>query len=151
MPQYQNTLFTQLVTLVNSTWGDVAAGGVYRARELLRRSLDQKALALPCVAIDLDPLPWEGRPVNTRGDLNRVWIYRLTDDGETPETLIEKLEAMRTALYPDNPSTRPLASAQVMEWPRISDSPRLPLNDQLVTSAKPFYLGAVIADILIGA
>lgn len=151
MPQYLNTLFTQLVALVNTTWTDVATGGVYRFQEFARIPFDQKAPSLPCVVIDTSPIPWPERPLVARADLVQVTISRVIRDVESYATLITKCEDLRTTLHPDNPATRPLAAAQIFDWPRISDSPSLPVNDYILRTAKPCYVGTVIVQIVIGA
>lgn len=151
MPAYLNTLRDEILTLTGNTWTDAKPNGVYRGRELALIDFDGKAQAgeLPLAIIDMDAAPSGDWGLGNRVDACRVEIYYVCTDATSPDALITKLEALRTALWPDNGSEA-LSTGQVMEYPLISDSISLEVNRYLLNRQLPYFAGAVIVQVLVG-
>lgn len=151
MPQYQNDVRSALVAVVNSVWTDVRVNGIYRAQELARIPWETKASAnqLPICVIDLEPTPTLDYGMANRSDTITATIYRIVKDSEDHPSLMLKLEALRTALWPDS-NFNPLNEGQVMEYPTLSDSMNLAVNDYFLKTAKPYWAGAVIVQVQAG-
>lgn len=151
MPAYLNGLRDEILGLVGSVWTDAEPNGIYRSRELALLDFDAKAQAgeLPLALVDLAPTPSGDWGLANRVDAVQVTIYYVCTDATSPDALIEKLEALRTALWPDN-SSEALTMGQVMEYPAISDSISLEVNRYLLARQLPYYCGAVVAPVVVG-
>jgi hypothetical protein len=150
MTPYLDELRSALVSRVLFVWPEVKANGIYRSRELARIDWTQKSASdLPLCVLDFDPVPATEWGLTPRADTVTVSIYRVVGDSESSATLLEKLEQLRLALWPDDGSN-PLAYGQVLEYPAVSDSMDLPVNRYFLMTAKPCYAGAVVARVLMG-
>lgn len=151
MPEYLNALRDELIELVGDTWADVVPNGLYRSRELVRIDWDKKAAAgeFPVCVIDLDAQPSSEWGMANRVDAITVRIYRVVHDAESADALIENLEALRTALWPDG-ATEALTTGQVIEYPQVSDTMETTVNKYFLSTGKPFYAGCVVVQVVAG-
>lgn len=145
MPEYLEDLRAALVTVINATWDDLTA--INHPQEMARIPWEQ--CAFPLCVLDLDPVPSPEWGIGNRADLVTVTINRVIRDSESRGALLENLEALRTALWPDN-GTEPLAAGQVLDYPAVTDTMNLPVNQYFLAAGRPYYAGAVVAKILIG-
>lgn len=149
--EYLTPFRKELITLAGTVWPAVKPNGVYRTRDILKKDFAKKinAAQLPLLVLDLDPRPWEEGPLTVRADLVTTSIYLVVGDDVTGDELVQELEAMRSALYPDDRS-EPLETGQVMQYPRISDSIELPVNSFFLRQGWTCYAGVVMTSILTG-
>lgn len=152
MPAYIPELRDAIRTLVNTTWADVAENGVELAREIARIPFEAKAAAgeLPFVVLDFHGVPSGEWGISNRADVFEVTIYRVNDLSEDADELMDNLELLRTALWPDTGDAETLSVGQVIEYPQITDSPALLMNQYFLNTGKDFYAGAVIARVVVG-
>lgn len=151
MPSYLNSLRDEILALTGSTWTEARANGVYRSRELAFLDFDEKARAgeLPLALVDLAPAPSGEWGLANRVDAVQVTVYYVCTDATSPDQLIEKLETLRTALWPDD-SSGALTAGQVIEYPAVSDSISLEVNRYLLNRQLPYFCGAVVAQVVAG-
>lgn len=145
MPEYLEDLRTGIITVINATWPDLTA--IDHPQELAR--IPWERATFPRCVLDLNPVPYHQGARTAREDLVTTTISRVMKDNETRAELLEHLESLRLAFWPDNRS-HPVTDAQVMEYPQVTDSMALPVNSFFLNSGRPYYCGAVIVKIRAG-
>lgn len=151
MANFHNNVRAGVRKRVSQVWTDCVTGGIYTSTMRFARVLfEDKVASLPVAVVEFNLLPdtsgrWCGDAIVDEGE---VTIYRIVNDSEDEEELLEKLELMRRALIDTDPFY--IQAAQVIDQPQISDSMQLPINQFLLTTQRPFVAGAVIARIVAG-
>lgn len=151
MPAYLNTFRDGLITLVGATWTDVVTNGIWRSEELALTDFDQRASLLPLCVLDTDATPSPSYGLVNRVDAVRASIYYVASDTTTYDGLTTKLEALRTALWP-NSASNPLSSGQVVEYPAVKSGVSLPspVNGYFLMRGWQYRAGVVIAQCVVG-
>lgn len=148
MAAYLEDLRVALTDVIQATWPEVEAGGIYRSRQLGRIPWAQKTP--PVCVLDLDPAPTGEWGLTNRTDLVTVTIYYIVRDSPDDAdalALVEKLEALRDALWPFYDAT---SGGQTVAYPRVTDSLGLPANQYFLAQQKSYWAGAVIAQVVAG-
>lgn len=146
MPSYLVSMFTAVRAAIATAWPDVVAGGIWHAVEIQRIPWERLAAdRLPCAVMDFDLRPAADWGAANAAEDGPVYIYYVAPDSTSLETLVGKLETLRTQLYTTDPS-----ATQVAEYPRISFGADLPINSYFIRTAKPFLAGAVVARLVAG-
>lgn len=150
MASYHVSLFTALRTVIGNTWTDVKANGIWHTTEFVQQDFEDWArnsrLPIALYEWELMPAEWGAGNHSEQGE---VLIHRVQGDSESLETLVERLETMRTALFPDNGSN-PLTNGQIMDYPRITYSMNDPLNRFFRNQMRPYMAGTVVCSVIMG-
>jgi hypothetical protein len=144
---YLVSVIQALTSAIGAAWPECKANGVYHVLQAARLTLDLKVEngALPFAVIDWDLGPAAEWGLVNRVDDGEVVLYRVADDSEGLDTLVRKLEALREVLWNTD-----ISPGQIVEWPAVSFSLDLPLNDYFLRTQRPFSCGAVVCRLVVG-
>lgn len=151
MPTYYASLFDTVRDVIGSAWPDVPANGIYDAIALATVPFKEKATsgALPLAMVDYRLESSGELGVVNRVDEGILSIYFIAKNTTRVTDLTTRLETLRNLLWPDVP-TDPLSPGQVMEYPSVSWSMDLALNDYFLRTMQPVWAGVVMARIAVG-
>lgn len=142
------TLRDELIELIGTTWPEVKAHGIYRTREIVRRDFEKKTL--PLVVLDMEVGAWDEGPQDALTDEVQYTISYVAGDDTDGDDLVDKLTALRSALWVPGDASPTLTAGQVMEKPSLSDSPDTVVNRYFLMRAWPIYSGMLTVRILNG-
>lgn len=147
MASWYADLATAVRTAVASAWPECVGNGLYHELELASTNFFRKAedADLPLVAFGMSLQPSAEWGADQGAEDGELRIYYITTDATSMDTLLGKLETMRTYLWENA-----LTCGQVVAFPAIDFSLELVTNAFFLNNQRPNISGCVRARLVIG-
>jgi len=132
---------------IKTVWPEVTDGGIWAGYDFARNVFERLAQAgdLPVAVFDLELRSSEDWGAGNDVEEGPVYIYYICDTSISGDDFIAKLEAMRAHIWDNG-----LSEGQVNQFPSISYSMFLSMNDYFISKQRQFRAGAVILQLIAG-